>query len=110
MEENNGYIKLKKEYIEDCLWFNGAKMLQVFIWILCKANLDGEYYNKLDYIPRGSLVATNEQIANGCGLTIANVRTALAKLELSGEITRERRNHYQIIKVNKFESYIIDPQ
>lgn len=108
-EEDNGYIVLSKEFISNCLWFHGAKMLHVFIWILANASLDDGYY-LLDKVKRGSIVSTNERIANACGITIANVRTALSKLELSGKISRERRNHYQIITVNDFDSYIADPQ
>lgn len=109
MDGDNGYIMLDREFIENSFWFNGAKTLQVFIWILSKANLkDGGYL--FDDINRGSVVATNEKIANACGLTIANVRTALAQLEKDKKITREYRNHYQIISVTNFDSYIIDPQ
>jgi len=109
MDGENGYIMLDREFMENSFWFNGAKMLQVFIWILSSANLKDIGYG-YDDINRGSVVATNEKIANACGLTIANVRTALARLEKDGKITRERRNHYQIITVNNFDSYIIDPQ
>ena len=109
MEENNGYIILSRDFINNYLWFNGAKTLHVFIWLIANANLeDGGYMT--DDLKRGSVVATNEKIAYTCGLTIANVRTALSNLEKSGNISRERRNHYQIITINDFDSYVVDPE
>ena len=108
-EADNGSIILEKEFISNCLWFGNAKMLHVFIWILASANLEDRYY-RLDKINRGSVVTTNEHIANACGLTVQNVRTALAALEKDRRITRERRYHYQIITVTDFNSYIEDPQ
>lgn len=85
-------------------WFHNAKILHVFIWLLLEANEEDRFRGK-DSIPRGSLVATNEMIAEECGLTIQNVRTALANLEKTGEISRERRNFYQIISVTDYEKY-----
>lgn len=103
MADKTTYIKLDRNII-NWRWFKTPKILSVFIWLLIKANVkEGHFRN--DYVPRGSLVTSNEHIADGCGITIPNVRVALANLEMTGEISRIVRNHYQIIKLNNYETY-----
>lgn len=85
-------------------WFTNPKVLHVFTWLLLEANEEKTCFEK-EVIPRGSLVTKNEIIADKCGMTIQNVRTALANLERTGDITRERKSHYQIITIPDFESY-----
>ena len=105
MDESNEYIMLSKSFINNCLWFHESKMLQVFIWILANAcPSDGECFKT---IGKGRIETKNKYIAYHCGMTIANVRTALAKLELSGKITRKHKNHSQIITVVNYDSYIL---
>ena len=89
-------------------WFHNSKIVSVFLWLLMNANTDGQEFEK-DYINRGSLVTNNMEIAYECGLTVQNVRTALANLEKTGDIRREKRNHYQIITINNFELFATDP-
>lgn len=100
---NNDYIVLTEEFL-DWKWFNNAKTLSVFLFLLLHANTKAQYCRK-DRIKRGSLTATNELIAESCGITVQNVRTALANLEQTGDIRRERRNRYQIITIVNYERY-----
>lgn len=106
MAEKSTFIKLDRNIIS-WRWYKNPKILSVFIWLLVKANIKDGYFEK-DTIKRGSLATSNAHIADGCGLTIDNVRTALANLEQTGEIVRIVRNHYQIITVVNYESYQSD--
>jgi hypothetical protein len=72
-----------------------------------KANIKEGHFEK-ETVKRGSLITSNAHIAEGCGLTIDNVRTALADLEETGEITRVIKNHYQIVTIVNYESYQAD--
>lgn len=103
MADKTTYIKLDRNII-NWRWFKTPKILSVFIWLIIKANIKEGCFQK-DIIPRGSLVTSNAHIADGCGITVANARVALANLEMTGEISRESRNHYQIIKINNYEMY-----
>ena len=103
MADKTTFIKLDRNIIA-WRWFTTPKILSVFIWLLVKANVKEGHF-KTDTINRGSLVTSNAHIAEGCGITIDNARTALANLESTGEISREVRNHYQIITINNYESY-----
>ena len=100
---DNDYIVLTEDFL-NWRWFKFPKVTHVFIYLLLFANTKAQYHGK-DKIRRGSIVTTNECIANECGLTIQNVRTALSNLEQTGEITRERRNRYQIITITNYEQY-----
>lgn len=77
------------------------------MWLLIRANIKEGHFEK-DVVPRGSLVSSNAHIAESCGLTIDNVRTALANLEQTGEITRKIRNRYQLITIVKYDNYQSD--
>ena len=103
MGENEPYIILNDNFFS-WRWFRNVKVTIVYLWLLLCANEKDGYYEK-DFIPRGSIVTNNSIIAERCGMTIQNVRTVLANLEETGEITRERRNHYQIITLTDYESF-----
>ena len=103
MAEKTTFIKLDRNII-DWRWFKTPKILSIFIWMIVKANIkEGHFQNET--VKRGSLVTSNASIAEGCGLTIQNVRTALSDLERTGEITRNIKNHYQIITIVNYELY-----
>ena len=106
MADKTTFIKLDRNIIS-WRWFKNSKILSVFIFLLIKANIKEGHFEK-DTIQRGSLATSNASIANGTGLTIQNVRTALADLEETGEITRESRNHYQIVTIVNYDSYQLD--
>ena len=106
MADKTTFVKLDRNII-NWRWFQNSKILHVFLWLLLKANIKEGHFEK-DTIGRGSLVTSNAHIAQACGLTIDNVRTALANLENTGEITRVIRNRYQIITVSNYEAYQSD--
>ena len=106
MADKSTFIKIDRNIL-NWRWFQNSKIYHVFTWLLLKANIKDGHFQK-DIIHRGSLVTSNASIADGCGLTIQNVRTALANLEETGEITRLSRNHYQIITVVNYEEYQSD--
>ena len=103
MADKTTYIKIDRNILS-WGWYKSPKILSVFIWLIIRANIKKIRFEK-DVVPRGSLVTSNAHIAEECGLTIDNVRVALANLESTGEITRERRNKYQIITVVNYEAY-----
>lgn len=106
MADKTTFIKIDRNIIH-WRWFQNPKILSVFIWLLIKANVKDGSFEK-DIVHRGSLITSNGHIAEGCGLTISNVRTALANLEETGEIVRTVRNHYQFITIVNYESYQSD--
>ena len=106
MEDNTAYIVLDHDFV-NWRWFRNRNTLIVYLWLLSSANLTTEEIFR-ETVSRGSVLTNNASIANECGLTIQNVRTALSNLVKSGDIKREYRNHYQIITVTDFELRIAD--
>ena len=104
MYSSNPKIKLPVNIVDSDVFI--PKIFSVFTWLLASVNTeDGKCGNEI--IGRGSIMTKNATIAFECGLTIDNVRKALAYLQKKGYIKRERRYRNQIITVIDYESYII---
>lgn len=106
MEKQDYYFVLNNDFL-NWRWFHNPKIVSVFLFLLVEASPCKTFFEERE-IKRGSLVTKNRVIADVCGLTMQNVRTALANLEKTGEITREVTNRYQIITINNYESYRLD--
>lgn len=102
-DKNKGYIKLYRG-IDEWRWFKDSKVYHVFSWLLIKANVKNHPFQK-EMIPRGSLVTSYETISDACGLSVSSVRRVLSALEETEEISREVKNHYQIITILKYDEY-----
>ena len=92
------------EDFKEWQWFSFPKTVSVYLYLLLNANTKAQYKGK-DRIKRGAIGTTTEIIADACGITKQNVRDALARLERTGYVSRERRNRYQIITVTNYEQY-----
>ena len=106
MKDRTAYIVLDQDFV-NWRWFCNRNTLIVYLWLLSSANLLTEKTFG-ETVNRGSVLTNNASIASGCNITIQNVRNALSNLVKSGDITREYRNHYQIITITDFESHIAD--
>lgn len=106
MGKKDSYIKLDKDFL-NWRWFRNRNTFIVYMYLLASANLTTETLFG-ETVERGSILIRNSNIASDCGLTVQNVRTALANLVKSNDITREYRNHYQIITITNFDSRVID--
>ena len=103
MAEKSTFIIIDRNILE-WRWFKDARILQVFAWLIVKANIKDHNFRK-DIIPRGSLATSYESIAVGCGTSVMTVRRAIQNLEETGEIERVVKDHYQIIKIVNYDGY-----
>lgn len=95
------YIKLYRSLL-DWEWFTDGNVLRLWIYILLKANWkDGKF--KGEEIKRGSFVTSYETMMAETKLTKQEIRTALKKLENTGEISKKITSHQQVITVEKYE-------
>ena len=106
MAEKSTYIKLDRNII-DWGWFRKANVLQVFVWLLVKANYEDHKLERYA-IHRGQIVTSHERIADGCGMSVSTVRRCLNALEGTGEITRVHTNKFQIITITNYDRYQSD--
>lgn len=107
-----GFIKLDKD-IEHWGWYSDLIVKSVFLDILIHTNYaDGEF--KGVEIKRGQAVIGRKAMAKRLGISEQNVRTALKKLQSTGEIklqkptnksTNKSTNLFTLVTVVKWEVY-----
>ncbi|MBP5442246.1 MAG: hypothetical protein J6Y60_03315 [Treponema sp.] len=103
MAEQSTFIKLDRNML-NWRWWKNRNTLQVFIWLLFKANVaDHDFENET--IHRGQVATSLQTIANSCGLTIMQVRTTILHLISTGEITSKSCNRFRIITIVNYDSY-----
>ena len=99
----NEFIKLNRK-IKNWEWYTDVNTAHFFIYCLLKANWkDGRFQGK--DIERGSFVSSLEKMKTECGLSVQQIRTALNKLQSTGELTNKSYTKYRIITVNNYDLY-----
>ena len=99
----NGYIKIHRTLLE-WEWFDSAEMVKVFLYLLLSANFEDRKWQGT-VIRRGQLVTTREALANAVGLSVQKLRTCIAKLEQTGEITRKSTKRFSVITISNYDRY-----
>lgn len=98
-----GYIKLYRKFAE-WEWYQDANVTRVFLHLLLSTNYEDKRWRG-QLIKRGQFVTSLEHLSNGLGLSIQQIRTALEKLEGTGEIAKQSTNQYTLITICKFDCY-----
>lgn len=81
---NNGWIKIHRSILH-WEWYEDSATFKLFLHLILVANYNDKKF-KGEEIQRGEVVRTYANLAKDSGLTIQQVRTALKKLESTGEI------------------------
>ena len=103
MKKATGFITLHRQIL-DWEWYKHPHTAFLFIHLLLSANfVDGQF--KGETIRRGQLVRSIPQLSTDTGLSIQQVKTALAHLRLTGEITDDTSRQYRVITVVKYDDY-----
>lgn len=100
---NERWIKIYEKFIE-WEWFQIPEMVQLFLYLLIKANVKDKKWRRVD-IKRGQLITSYPNISADTGLSTQTIRTCLKRLELTNEIERKSTHHFTIITICKYESY-----
>lgn len=103
MAKRTNYIMIDRN-MESWRWFHNSKVVHVFLWLLIRANIKDHDFEHTR-IPRGSLATSYQHIADACGMSVGSVRTVIANLKETGEIEQVIKDHYQIIKILKYDDY-----
>ncbi len=101
----NGAISLDRKIL-DWEWYSDKNVSRLFIHILLKANWKDAEWRGIT-ISRGQMVTSIEHLSTECNMSFQEVRTALSKLEKTGEINKQTTNRYTLITVNKYNIYQI---
>lgn len=98
-----GYIKLHRKIL-DWEWYSDRNVRDLFFHLLLSCTFAPVSHKGVSLAP-GQLITSLGKLSEGTGLSIQQTRTALSKLQSTGEITVEITNRYSIITVNAWGLY-----
>ncbi len=98
-----GYIPLYRKMM-DWEWYDEANTMRLFVHCLLKANHKDAKWRGHD-VKKGSFITSIATLAHELKMSKQNVRTAIANLETTGEITRKPTHHYTVINVVNWALY-----
>ena len=99
----SGYIKLYRSLLE-WDWFQDSNTFRVFIYCLLKANRELKKWQGIEIYP-GQFITSYEKIASDLNIGVQSVRTAIKKLNLTGELTNKTTSRYSMITVKNWVRY-----
>lgn len=102
-ETNTGWVRLYRSTL-NWEWFDDPLTLQLWIVCLLKANYLPTRWRGVE-IERGAFVTSVDSLCAETGQTTRQIRTRLARLQASGEISIRATNCKSIITVCKFDTY-----
>ena len=97
----SGWIKLHRSLI-DWEWYDDHNATRLLIHLIITCNYQDNRWKGM-IIESGSLVCSWDSLAASVGLSKQQVRTAVAKLEKSGEVTRKPTNKFQLLILVKWD-------
>ena len=105
MNEDKGYVKVYRSLL-DWEWWHDINVHRLFSYILLKANWKDKRWQGVE-IKRGEFVTSLDKLSKDTDLTTSQVRTALEKLQSSGEVIAKsgQGSKHTIIRVCKYEDY-----
>ena len=102
----NGFVKLHRKMIE-WGWYSDCVVKDVFIHLLMVATFKPATYLGYELKP-GQAIIGYDKLSKELGFSVQQIRTALKKLESTGEISRISTNRFTIVTVENWEFYQCD--
>ena len=103
IDKEKGFIKLYRG-IENWEWYNEPNVKILFIHCLLKANyIEKKWQGKV--IQKGSFITSLDNLVKELRMSKQQIRTALAKLQSTNEITCKTTRQYTYITVNNWRKY-----
>ena len=103
MDDNISFVKLYRKIL-GWEWYTDVPTKTLFIHLLIVANRYPARWRGQE-IKAGQKITSLANLAEETGLTLKQVRTALKKLEKSGEITSKGANKFTLITIENYALY-----
>lgn len=101
---NKGWIKLHRQILE-WEWSDEPTMVALFVHLLLMANSDEGWRYRGVELKAGQLITSLSRLSEATGITIKALRTRLARLVSTGEISVESCKNYSIITISNYAIY-----
>lgn len=101
--KNDTWLKLYRSII-DWEWFKNQNTLQVFLFLLIKANVTDCAFEGIT-IKRGEVATSYESIAKATGLSVKSTRTAINHLKRTGELASKTYPKFTVYSIQKYNPY-----
>lgn len=101
---NKGWIKLHRQILE-WEWLDEPMMVALFVHLLLMANSDEGWRYRGVELKAGQLITSLSRLSEATGITIKALRTRLARLVSTGEISVESCKNYSIITIPNYAIY-----
>lgn len=98
---NKGWIKLWRK-LADWEWYDDIPATRLLVHLLVHVNYEDKNW-KGHLIRAGSMAFSWETLSDKSGLSVRQCRTAMKKLEDSGEATRYVAGKFQVVSLVKWE-------
>lgn len=100
---DNGWVKIFRK-LDEWGWYKDSKTLHLFIHLLLHANHKSKTWQGIT-VERGQFVTGLLSLKTATGISIQTIRTGLARLEATGEITQKSTNKFTIITLCNYSEY-----
>lgn len=97
------YLKLYYKLLE-WEWYTNPNVMRLFIHCLLKANIKTKKWQGCT-IDRGSFITSYSHLASELHLSVQQIRTAISKLKITGEITCKQQGSNTMITVKNYNEY-----
>jgi hypothetical protein len=105
MKENStgGWVKLHRQMAQ-WEWYTDANTFRVFMHLLILVNHSDTTWRSIT-VRRGQVLTGLNRLSVELKLSIQQIRTAIARLVSTGEITNTSTTRYRVITICNYESY-----
>lgn len=97
------FIKVYRKFT-DWEWYSDISVSRVFLHLILTVNWTDKKWQGI-FIERGSRVASYQVLSTETGLSVKQVRTAIKKLESTGEVAIKSTNKYSVFTVKNYDLY-----
>lgn len=106
---NEGFILLHRRIIKEWEWYSNINDTRLWVHCLLRANWEDNWYDGI-LIKRGSFMTSYKSLSSETGLTVQQVRTSLAHLKKTDNLTIENNHQYSIITIKNYDKYQCEQQ
>lgn len=103
MTAPEGFILLHKKMLE-WEWYDDGNTMRVFLHFMLKANYKDAKWRGHE-IKRGQFISTPKKVSEDLALSVKQVRTAISKLERTGETASKGSTQHTVFTVINYDDY-----